>query len=294
MRGWRPLLIGWLCACSAAAGGAPLPDWTAPVTGTKTLLLVTGADLGYAKPSGCRHGEGGAQLRREFAAWWNKQAGAALTTLWLSTGNIAAAEPDHDVASLDVMHAMLREIGYRAVGIGETDLRDPGPAQLLAQATKLPAKQLSCNLVRRSDGTPLLDATLVLDTPSGKIALVGVSPHRGNSDWELPQIGRVGTTPPLVAVHDTLKRLDPTIPTVILLASVNNVEVAKILARVKGIDLVVASFGTYAQLQPETIHGVPVLWVGGMGDFIGRVALDERGAVLAIDSIPVRPAANAR
>ncbi len=267
---------------TVAAAPLPLPD------GSRALLLVTGADAGYLRPRGCHAGAGGAQYRPAFARLL-KETAPGIPQVWISTGGISEVEPGDGTVPPSSFYRLFRSVGYAAAGVGPLDLEATGPVRLVQLRAEFGLPLLASNLRVLETGRPALDESVIVETPAGRIAFVGIVPHRPDLVWGDAATGTILT----VEAEGVLKTLVPrlrveaAVDAVVLVASLGNVELDALLRAVPGIDLVLAQHGSRMSDAPEDQAGVPTMWMGGDGLRLGALALGANGRVLAARSLPV-------
>lgn len=252
--------------------------WRPLPAGTATVLLATGGDTGFIHPKGCQGRLGGALYRPAFGEWLREHE-PAVRPIWVSTGNLADPTTE-GLVPLEEMYAFLGKVPYAVAAVGHFDLRAVGASGLVTLARRAPLALLAANLQVLETGRPLLDEAIVLDTPSGRIGFIGVIAHDLTALWGGPRTGTVVTVDPRTVVPAIVDRLRAEGARVVLVTNGGYTETAELLREVPGIDAVFASNGSYINTGPEPGFGAPTLWVGLLGQQLGRIALDREGEIL--------------
>jgi hypothetical protein len=281
-----------LVVAMAAAGEAPWP----PVPGeARTMLLFTGADMGFVAPKACFHGAGGGLWRQPLDAWLDARR-PELERFWISTGNVLyedESEPMLSPPAVCLDH--LRQVGYATLGVGRYDLDAGGAAWLRATAAEAGLPLVATNLLVHETGRPYAAPSQLLVTGGARVLLLSVMPHRTSWIWGGPEVGSVVTVPPLEAVRAEIARRAEESDVVVLLSTLGGPELRRLLEAVPQVDLVVAAAGHHVRPEPEDVAGRPVLWIGTWGQYLGRVVFSASGEVLGLrligtaDGLPVDP-----
>lgn len=274
-----------LALCAGPARAAADGEWTALPDGTRTVVLVTGSDLGYVEPKHCQGRLGGGAYRPVFEEWFTRTH-PGLDHFWVATGNLARVEDDGIAQPLDRVYTSLSRVPYRAVGIGRWDLGERG-ARLADMARTVPFPLLSANVRVHETGLRLLEPTAEIPVTGGVLGVIGVTAHDAQRIWSVAPDGSVISEPPLADVQEAIAALRPRVKTLALLSSLDYEDLRTLLGKLQGVDVVLASSGAYARLEPEMMAGVPVLWVGSEGHLLGRMALGGDGAVVGLDAVRV-------
>ncbi len=269
---------------AAAGKGAwePLPG------GTATVLLATGGDTGFIHPKGCQGRMGGALYRPAFTEWLRDTEPEA-KPLWVSTGNLVDPTVDEQVP-LSGMIAFYGTVPYAAVAVGLFDLEAVGAEGIAAAAKSAPFPLLAANLRVLETGRPLVEEAAIFDTPSGKIAFIGVIAHDLTAVWGGPRTGTVVTVDAREIVPALVARLQGEGARVVLLSNAGYTDLAELLRAAPGVDAVFASSGSTISTRPEAGFDAPTLWVGLLGQQLGRVALDRTGTLLEASAVTVEGA----
>jgi 2',3'-cyclic-nucleotide 2'-phosphodiesterase (5'-nucleotidase family) len=242
------------------------------------VVLATGGDTGFIKPKGCSGRMGGALYRPAFTEWL-RAAEPGVHALWVSTGNLVDTTITA-LASLPEMIAFYGTVPYAAVAVGRFDLEAVGAEGIAAAAKSAPFPLLAANLRVLETGRPLVEEAAVFDTPSGRIAFVGVLAHDRTAAWGGPRTGTVVTVDPREVVPALVARLKAEGSRVVLVSNVGYVELVELLRAAPGVDAAVASNGSTISFRPEAGFDAPTLWVGLLGQQLARLAFDRTGALL--------------
>ena len=272
---------------SAGPGGwPPLPP------GTRTILLLTGADLGHWEPRKCFNNFGGILYRLGLNEWlFDHEPG--IDWHWVSAGDVLSLTLENTaVRPPREIYEGLARIGYDVVGVGYRDLQLLGPFAIRALTRDLPLHLVATNLRVLETGRPFLEESAVLETASGRIGVLVLLPYREDAAWVSPEYGTVTIEPPGRHLVPALRRLASRAGRVVLVAQLDPMTIGRLLESlppdVRPPDLVVGERGTYGQTDVRDVGGVPLLWVGGYGQYLGRAALDARGKLLEVRGMLVR------
>ncbi|MCU0254837.1 MAG: hypothetical protein MUE47_09910 [Acidobacteria bacterium] len=274
-----PIAVAALLALSgpgaeAAGNGA----WTSLPDGTATVFLGTGGDTGFIKPKGCQGRMGGALYRPAFTQWL-RAAEPRAQPLWVSTGNLVDPTVE-ELVPLPEMVAFYGTVPYAAVAVGRFDLEAAGAEGIAALARIAPFPLLAANLRVLETGRPLVEEATVLDTPSGRIALIGVIEHDLTVAWGGPRTGTVVTVDPRQIVPALVARFRSEGARVVLVSNLGYADLADLLRAAPGVDAVVASNGSVISTAPVEGFDAPTLWVGMLGQQLARLAFDRTGRLL--------------
>lgn len=266
-----------------AVAGPPLEAggkgaWERLPEGTATVVLATGGDTGFIRPKGCQGRMGGALYRPAFTAWL-RGAEPAVRPLWVSTGNLVDPTLD-ELVPLPDMVAFYGTVPYAAVAVGMFDLEAVGAEGIAALAKSAPFPLLAANLRVLETGRPLVEEAAVFDTPSGRIAFVGVVSHDLTKAWGGPRTGTVVTVDPRDVVPPLVARLRAEGARVVLVSNLGYTDLAELLRVTPGVDAAVASNGSVISTVPEEGFAAPTLWVGLLGQQLARLAFDRDGRLL--------------
>lgn len=281
-----PLIL--LLAVGVAFGASHAEGWPEPPEGTEALVLITGADIGQYYPRGCFGNTGGAVYRKAFDAWL-EQSYPSIPHVWLSTGEVVPdPEDEHYLEPAEPMLEYLGEVGYAVVGVGERELEHLGPTRLAKLGQRFGLQFVSSNLQVFETGAPALYGDRVVEVGSSRIGVVVASPHLPERIWGGPKLGSVVTVQPVEALARRVAALrSQGADQVILLATSSSILVRRWLREVDGVDAAFGSHGNRRDVEPKTYRGVPVLWLGALGQTLGRIALGGEGQILEIRGIPV-------
>lgn len=290
-------LAGLLGPVALPAGADPWPE---PPEGTRALLLLTGADVGYVWPKGCWGYHGGSLYRPTFDRWL-ADSRPGIRRLWVSTGNVNTV-PRYDdgiVVEPERVFRMLADTGYAVVGVGSMDLERLGPAGLLDWARRGAFDLVATNLRVLETDRPLLAPSAVAEVSGRRIAFLAVLEHDPTWVGIAPDGTTVLTEDPVRAVRRELARLasgERPPDDVVLLSTLLQGSLRTLLRAVSGIDLVAASSSTYYTREEILLEGHRVLWLGNWGRRLGVVPLTGDGppgtarTVDVDDEFPVDPA----
>lgn len=279
------LLAALLGAASQTLAQDAPEAWPALPEGTRVVLLATGGDQGFLLPKGCNGQWGGALYRRPFDQWLAEKE-PEVSRIWLSTGNLA---PGHDAPGTVPQRALVDQfgqVGYQGVGLGSADLS--GTDILALSQAALPVPILSLNLVVHETQKPVFPPARLFETAAGRVWVVAVTDHVPEWIAGSPEIGTLVTIPPQPVLKRFIEKEKKPGDLLILLSSVHYQILRTVLESTLGIDLVLASAGSYGTAEPEIFGTSPVLWLGTEGRLLGRVALGAEGKILEARSVRVR------
>ena len=275
----RPLaLLALLALAGPPLAAAEKGAWEPLPTGTETVVLATGGDTGFINPKGCQGRMGGARYRPAFTEWLHS-AEPGVHPLWVSTGNLVDPTLD-ELVPLPEMIAFYATVPYAAVAVGMFDLEAVGAEGIAAAAKSAPFPLLAANLRVLETGLPLVEEAAVFDTPSGRIAFIGVIAHDLTAAWGGPRTGTVVTVDPRDVVPALVARLKGEGARVVLVSNGGYTDLAELLRAAPGVDAAVASNGSTISTRPEAGFDAPTLWVGLLGQQLARLAFDRSGALL--------------
>ncbi len=277
---------------SRSLAGARAPEgWPPLPPGTRTLLLLTGADLGHWEPRKCFLNSGGMLYRLSLDTWlFDHEPG--IDWHWVSTGNVLSLTLENtSVRPPREIYEGLARIGYDVVGVGWHDLQLLGPYAIRTMTRDLPLYLVATNLLVLETGKPFLEGSAILETASGRIGVLRLLPYREEGAWTSREYGTVVISPPEQVLPEALHQLAGRVDRVLLLAELNHVQLQELLRHLPPdtppVVLVVDQLGTYGKCRADDVGGIPVLWVGGHGQVLGRAALDARGELLEARGIRV-------
>jgi hypothetical protein len=275
----RPVpLLALLALAGPPVAAADQGAWEPLPGGTATVVLATGGDAGFIKPRGCSGRMGGALYRPAFTEWL-RAAEPGVYPLWVSTGNLV--DPTITaLVSLPEMIAFYGTVPYAAVAVGRFDLEAVGAEGIATAARSAPFPLLAANLRVLETDRPLVEEAAVFDTPSGRIAFVGVIAHDRTAAWGGPRTGTVVTVDPREVVPALVARLKAEGARVVLVSNVGYVDLVELLRAAPGVDAAVASDGSTISTRPEAGFAAPTLWVGLFGQQLARIAFDRSGTLL--------------
>ena len=261
-------------------------SWSPPPEGTEALLLLTGADANFVKPKGCFKGTGGSLYRPSFGAWL-KLDESNPPFAWVSTGNVFSRFEEEGMAPDATVIDNLQDTGYSAIGVGFDDLERLGLpwTRHAEQLGTLP--WLATNLRVLETGRSALPASRRFKLGDREIAILAVTdqaPARLLGDLDT---GTIVTTDPVDALHAEMASWKTRPDYVIVLAPVLQGSVRRLARELEGVDLIVASSALRAHPEADTTERNTVLWIGGWGRFLGRVAFGEGRTPLALDVVEV-------
>jgi hypothetical protein len=271
-------LLPLLALASPPLFAAEKGAWEPLPAGTATLVLATGGDTGFINPKGCQGRMGGARYRPAFTAWL-RSAEPGAHPLWVSTGNLV--DPTvNELVPLPEMIAFYGTVPYAAVAVGMFDLEAVGAEGIAELAKSAPFPLLAANLRVLETGRSLVEEAAVFDTPSGRIAFIGVIAHDLTAVWGGPRTGTVVTVDAREIIPALVARLKGEGARVVLLSNSGYTELAGLLRAAPGVDAAVASNGSTISTRPEAGFDAPTLWVGLLGQQLARLAFDRSGTLL--------------
>lgn len=285
------ILVLFLVPTGAYAGDEPWP--TLP-DDTCTVLLLTGADQGRLRPPGCFKGAGGALYRPAFSQWLARR-NPDREYIWLSTGNVVSAIPQSHSASSEDVFRSLESTGYRVMGLGREEVDSLGPVALWRRLAGSDLQVVAANLRVHETGKALFADSVVLETRAGRIAVIGVLPHFPEDVWGSPEHGTILTVDPLPAVARAVAAVRDEVDLVVLLSTLTQRDLQRVIRSVGDIDFVAATEGTLFSTRLREDEVVPIYWLGVWGQVLGQVGLapggritSSQGGLVSLD-FPVEP-----
>ncbi len=284
------LLPGSPAAAPPAAGraGGPSAGWPPLPPGTRTLLLVTGADLGHWEPRKCFNRNGGILYRLGLDQWLFEHA-PAVDWHWIAAGDVLSLTLENTaVRPPREIYEGLSRIGYDVVGVGWRDLQLLGPFSIRAMTRDLPLHLVATNLRVHETGRPFLEESAVIETASGRIGILVLLPWHSDAAWISPEYGTVTIVPPEDVFADALERLRDRADRVVVVAHLGRSALERLLAGTRDMLFVAGAKGTYGRQEPDSVGDVPLLWTGGYGQLLGRACLGPGGELLELRGIEVK------
>lgn len=272
-------------------GGGPalaasFANWSPPPAGTDALLLLTGADGNFVRPKACFKGVGGSFYRPAFSKWLAKDPSHP-PFAWVSTGNVFSRVEESGMAEDDEILTNLEATGFAAIGAGSEDLEVLG-LPWNEQAERLDELPwLATNLRVLETGRPALPGSRLLKVGHQEVAILAVTEHIPGRILGDLSTGSIVTVDPLEAIEAEIASWEKRPDFVLVLAPLLQGSVRQLAAELEGVDLIVASAALRAHPDVRLEGKNRVLWVGGWGRYLGRVALDEEGEPLAFDVVEV-------
>ncbi len=249
------------------------------------IFLYTGRVRGFVEPCGCPRNPAGGLARRAGYLDLLRRAYPRAPFVLAETGDFAAGYDDAGRVKTSTYLEGLRDLGYDAVGAGESELSGGAEAweEMLGRN---PLEVISGSFTRRGSADLYLKPWVVKEYElkggrSLRVGFIGLSSY--NSVFASP--GGAGATlvmrDPVEQARRLLHQVDGESDFVVLLANLSPREVKQVVEAAPGtIDLVLASYSD--RLSPrslEDIGGVPTLYAGDQGRRLGEVRLfqDEAG-----------------
>ncbi len=160
-----------------------------------------------------------------------------------------------------------KDLGYDVVGVGAKDLSASGKF-LRDEARKRGLVFVSANLLRKE--RPLFPPFVVLERGGLRIGITAVTArHVGQT----PHEEGIRIEDPEPALAPVIEKLRKKTDLVILLSSLGEEEDTKLLARVKGIDILVGSGPGTRLNRPERFEGTHLLRPNEKGKSLGEVTV---------------------
>lgn len=269
----------------APAGPETIADWPKPLV----ALVITGQQLGYIEPCGCsglENQKGGLARRQTFIKQLADEKGWTVVPLDVGS-QVKGFGKQQEIKFAETVQG-LRAMGYRAVTLGDADLRlTPGEvfAVLADPASGKINDFISANVsLFDRDAQP---RWLVIEAGGKKIGVTAVLGEKYEARLRGDEIVH---QPPLEALKKSAADLQSKqCDFFVLLAHAPMDEARKLAAAVPGFDLVVASGETpVASHELETVAGTKtrLMQVGQKAMYAGVVGLfDNPKTPIRYDSV---------
>lgn len=248
------------------------------------FFMYTGDVIGFLDSCGCKTNPAGGLARRAWVAGEVQRKFPDTPQLLLDSGNFSDnPTPEGLVKTRGLLEGMER-MGYRAVNVGERELRD-GYDAFVETVGKREFPFLSANIVRQDIGERVFPSAVVLDVPgrSGttrKVGVVGVA--RFNPIFRKP--GPAGSQlvilNPTEVVPDEVARLRASGAEIIVVLAAMHLEDAKRLSSaVPDIDFILGSYGGVYLTHQVGADTAWIHYTGNQGQRFGetRVFIDGDG-----------------
>lgn len=200
----------------------------------------------------------------------------------MDVGNLCAnPSPGGDVKTKALIDGMNR-LGYRVANVGERDLAQGYPtfADWTGKA-KFPF--ISANIVDRESGKTVFPPYEIVEVErQGKkirLGVIGVVRFNPVFLKEGPAGSQVKIVPPIQAIEKQLSELQGKVDMTVVLAGLHRDEAKLIAERVKGIDLILGSFGGIYSSREDEVGETVVYYSGNQGKRLAetRLFLDGGG-----------------
>jgi hypothetical protein len=238
-----------------------------PGGGKPDLILVPTGNLnGFLEDCGCAGVKLGGLARRMGYAKMIQEKFPGTPLVFVDAGNFFRdpRRADGRLRSRALV-AMFNRMGYAAANAGLVEMGDAAFLESLMKEANFPL--LSASWVREDGKEPLLEKPFMSRVlPGGKkIAFLGLYASPGGPWLPLPGGGKAVPLPPVEAAGEWASTAREERDALVLLACADDESIQKVLASVKGIDLVIAASGTESDAEPVMVAGVPVFHVGYEG-----------------------------
>ncbi len=265
----------------------PEPDGplVAPGPRPDLVLLYTGGVIGYVEPCGCPRNPAGGLARRAGYRDLIRESFPDVPVMFLDTGDFTGSPDEAGRLKTTNLHRGMDRLGVAVSNVGERELFD-GVGAFLDRIEGSPTLFTSATYLYRDTGEPVFAPFALREVSLGsraiRIGFLGVNAHQPTFTREDPAGRVVITGDPAASIQLLVPAVRRSAELVVLLANLNARDLAAVLSRVSGIDLVLATDGE--RLSPggalQSIAGVPVLYSGDQGKRLGevRVFLDGSGA----------------
>ena len=240
---------------------------------------VSGSTQGYLEPCGCETGEAGGLARRQTLIQQHKP------DLLIDAGSVFGGTGTYERLKGTYLLRGMKQMGYTAVNLGETELALPVSA--FAEATRGSGLTfVSCN-VTAADKAAVPIAPFRIETRGnlhvGITGIVDVAELRQGKDWTF--------TPPLEALTATLPTLRAQCDILLVLASAPSETLTAIAERFPEIDAVLGSTSDGAT-GISKVNRTTVVMTGTEGKTytrltFGKQAQTARFEVVAAESVKV-------
>lgn len=283
LSGSLALLVGglWLPGCVSRDKGL--------AEGEKIVVWLSGDTRGYLEPCGCRRDQAGGLPARMTLVTQEKSP----YRLLLDVGNITSGGRSYELLKFDYLLRGMATMGYDAVNLGKREVNlDRDTLLQKINASKLPF--VSCNVLNRETGKPLVAPTLVKTIGGVRIGITGVA------QAEESEIGPgLRVRPPEEALAEVLPGLREQSDFVIVLAYAPPETLKNLATRFHEVGAVLGGDVPQSSEKAETVNRAALFSVTEKGKVLGRLEFErgkEGGLSLArsqayktIDSIPPAP-----
>jgi 2',3'-cyclic-nucleotide 2'-phosphodiesterase (5'-nucleotidase family) len=224
---------------------------------------------------------GGTLYRPAFEDWFSERH-PGLAYFWVSTGAVTAHPESKDpmLASPRAMYGHLRKVNYRAIAATHHDVASVGPDLLLRLRQDEGLPLLSSDLLVYETGRRALPSHVVEESSGLSVGFVSSGTHVPASVWGSPSAGTWMTSSDPDLLQEAINAAGRKSDLVVLLADMSTGALRRLLRQIEGVDLVIGSYASYTTSRARKLEGVPVLWIGRYGQYLGRIALGPGGRLL--------------
>ncbi len=165
----------------------------------------------------------------------------------------------------------------RVFNVGANDLAlGAGFIQKMRREADFPF--LSANILDRRTGELVFRPYKIIKTPAAKIGFIGVTKAnaRVNSVYKFDD--------PVRAAQPIIDKIRSKVDIIILLASVEDGELGRMTASLKGVDFAVSSRSFRLTNQPKTRNGIVILQSGTRGKYAGVLHIKRTNKVATMEN----------
>jgi len=265
--------------------GPIFQDWPKP----EVLLVFTGQQLGYLEPCGCAglNNQKGGLSRRHTMLRQLRGDGWRVVPMDLG-GQIRYFGTQAEMKYGYTLESLV-ELGYRAVGLGAEDLRQPAE-QIFLVASELSTEQnpfVASNVGVLDFGLEEFPAYRIVEEGGRRIGIAAILGKRQQAEI---RSGGIVFRDPAEALAEVLPQLREKADFVVLLSYAEKDESAELLKQFPEFDLVVTAGGAKdPPSQPTYLEGstTPIVEVGKKGMYAVAVGLYDEPDQMRYQRVPL-------
>jgi len=270
-------------------GGDRAADAHRTGTAARTVALAYSGEIqGYLAPCGCSKPMLGGMERRGAALARLRRAGPAIA---VENGDLTEAAERQDELKAEALAAMLSELRYDAVAVGEKDLALGFQALISLQARA--GTPFICANVDDASGNPLFGSSVTVTRKIGagvlRVGIVAALSPRLADRAALPA-GEFRIAAPYVALRRALAELKAVHTRVLLFHGLRD-EASDLARRLPGLDLVVYAHGPDPPPPPVRVAKALLVGGGARGKALNVASVSTSGKVTGVGRIALGEAA---
>jgi 2',3'-cyclic-nucleotide 2'-phosphodiesterase (5'-nucleotidase family) len=255
----------------------------APIRQPDQLVILSTTDVkGKTSPCGCHIPKGGLARQASFV---DSIRATYDQVLWVDNGGFFPEDNARDDVAAFLMDAM-KTLNLDAVGVGERDLRF-GVRYLRAQLERTQIPMVSANLVDARTRRPVVQRSLLKQVGSVKVGLFSLIGEKANLG---PAKDSLAVLPPEEVAGQVVAELRKKgAHVVVLLSQLGKIESEDLVAKVAGIDAVIAGHNVPLLQKGRVIEKTVACYGGEQGQYMCRttLSLDPKRRVITGDASAV-------